>query len=127
MLIDFAQHDATRAFSYPLAGPDGIALRPGLLAVAEYGEGRVHLFDRDGQHLNTLKVSMPFVDTVIWDDVGQSLRRRGVPEHPAAVRGRGGAVSAKRMGKTALKSRALTGTAAGPCNSHADPEHSAVR
>jgi hypothetical protein len=40
------------------------------MAVAEYGEGRVHVFDRDGHHLNTLKVSMPFVDTVIWDDAG---------------------------------------------------------
>jgi sugar lactone lactonase YvrE len=70
VLIDFAQQDATRSFSFPLAGPDGIALRPGLLAVAEYGEGRVHLFDRDGRHRNTLKVSMPFVDTVIWDDSG---------------------------------------------------------
>ena len=70
VLIDFAQQDATRQFSFPLAGPDGIALRPGLLAVAEYGEGRVHIFDRDGRHLNTLKVSMPFVDTVIWDGAG---------------------------------------------------------
>ena len=49
VLIDFAQQDATRSFSFPLAGPDGIALRPGLLAVAEYGEGRVHMFDRDGR------------------------------------------------------------------------------
>ena len=70
VLIDFAQHDASRQFSFPLAGPDGIALRPGLLAVAEYGEGRVHIFDRDGRHLNTVKVAMPFVDTVIWDDSG---------------------------------------------------------
>jgi len=70
VLIDFAQHEASRSFSFPLAGPDGIALRPGLLAVAEYGEGRVHLFDRDGRYRNTLKVSMPFVDTVIWDDSG---------------------------------------------------------
>lgn len=70
VLIDFARQDATRSFSFPLAGPDGIALRPGLLAVAEYGEGRVHVFDRDGRHRNTLKVSMPFVDTVIWDDAG---------------------------------------------------------
>ena len=70
VLIDFAQQDATRKFSFPLAGPDGIALRPGLLAVAEYGEGRVHIFDRDGRHLTTLKVSMPFVDTVIWDGAG---------------------------------------------------------
>ena len=70
VLIDFAQQDATRQFSYPLAGPDGIALRPGLMAVAEYGEGRVHIFDRDGRHQTTLKVSMPFVDTVIWDDAG---------------------------------------------------------
>jgi gluconolactonase len=70
VLIDFAQQDATRQFSFPLAGPDGIALRPGLLAVAEYGEGRVHIFDRDGRHQTTLKVSMPFVDTVIWDGSG---------------------------------------------------------
>jgi sugar lactone lactonase YvrE len=70
VLIDFAQSDATRQFTYSLAGPDGIALRPGLLAVAEYGEGRVHIFDRDGRHRNTLKVSMPFVDTVIWDGGG---------------------------------------------------------
>ena len=70
VLIDFAKIPAAREFSYPLAGPDGIALRPGLLAVAEYGEGRVHLFDRDGRHRNTLKVSMPFVDTVAWDGAG---------------------------------------------------------
>jgi sugar lactone lactonase YvrE len=69
-LIDFAQTDATRQFTYLLAGPDGIALRPGLMAVAEYGEGRVHIFDRDGRHRKTLKVSMPFVDTVIWDGAG---------------------------------------------------------
>jgi hypothetical protein len=70
VLIDFAQQDATRQFNFPLAGPDGIALRPGLMAVAEYGEGRVHVFDRAGRHQTTLKVSMPFVDTVIWDDAG---------------------------------------------------------
>jgi hypothetical protein len=40
------------------------------MAVAEYGEGRVHIFDRDGRHRTTLKVSMPFVDTVTWDDAG---------------------------------------------------------
>jgi hypothetical protein len=40
------------------------------MAVAEYGEGRVHIFDRDGRHQTTLKVSMPFVDTVVWDDAG---------------------------------------------------------
>jgi sugar lactone lactonase YvrE len=70
VLIDFAQVPAAREFNYPLAGPDGIALRPGLMAVAEYGEGRVHIFDRQGRHQTTLKVSMPFVDTVIWDDAG---------------------------------------------------------
>jgi sugar lactone lactonase YvrE len=70
VLIEFSQIPAARQYSFPLAGPDGIALRPGLLAVAEYGEGRVHIFDRDGKHLNTLKVAMPFVDTVIWDDAG---------------------------------------------------------
>jgi sugar lactone lactonase YvrE len=70
VLIDFSQVEAARSYSYREAGPDGIALRPGLMAVAEYGEGRVHLFDREGRHLNTLKVSMQFVDTVIWDDAG---------------------------------------------------------
>jgi len=70
VLIDFNAQPATREHSYDLAGPDGIALRPGVMAVAEYGEGRVHLFDRDGHHLNTLKVQMPFVDTVIWDGSG---------------------------------------------------------
>jgi gluconolactonase len=70
VLVDFAQHAATRDHAYPLAGPDGIALWPGLLAVAEYGEGRVHLFERNGRHLNTLKVAMPFVDTVAWDAAG---------------------------------------------------------
>ena len=70
VFADFAQHPETRSFSYAEAGPDGIALRPGLVAVAEYGEGRVHLFDRSGKHLNTLKVAMPFVDTVAWDGAG---------------------------------------------------------
>jgi sugar lactone lactonase YvrE len=70
VFVDFAQQAATREHGYLLAGPDGIALRPGLLAVAEYGEGRVHLFDREGRHYNTLKVAMPFVDTVAWDDAG---------------------------------------------------------
>ena len=70
MFADFSQHAATKTFSYSEAGPDGLALRPGLLAVAEYGEGRVHLFDRAGKHLNTLKVSMPFVDTVAFDGAG---------------------------------------------------------
>jgi gluconolactonase len=70
VLIDFSQIPEAREHRFELAGPDGIALRPGLLAVAEYGEGRVHIFDRDGKHRNTLKVSMPFVDTVIWDDAG---------------------------------------------------------
>ena len=70
VLVDFAQVPAAKSYAYPLAGPDGIALRPGVLAVAEYGEGRVHLFDRTGRHLNLLKVSMPFVDTVAWDGAG---------------------------------------------------------
>jgi len=70
VFADFSQHPATRAFSNPLAGPDGIALRPGFLAVAEYGEGRVHLFDSSGKHQNTLAVAMPFVDTVAWDGAG---------------------------------------------------------
>lgn len=70
VLIDFSQIPAARDHSFALAGPDGIALRPGLLAVAEYGEARVHIFDREGRQQTTLKVSMPFVDTVIWDDSG---------------------------------------------------------
>ncbi len=67
VFADFSRLPAARAFSYPLAGPDGIALRADLLAVAEYGEGRVHLFDRAGGHRNTLRVAMPFIDTVAWD------------------------------------------------------------
>jgi sugar lactone lactonase YvrE len=70
VFVDFAGHAATREHSYPLAGPDGIALRQDFLAVAEYGEGRVHIFDRAGKHHNTLRVAMPFVDTVAWDDAG---------------------------------------------------------
>lgn len=70
VLIDFNADPVLREHSYTLAGPDGIALRPGLMVVAEYGEGRVHVFDRDGRRLNTLKVSMPYVDTVIWDGSG---------------------------------------------------------
>jgi len=70
VFTDFSQHEATKAYSYPEAGPDGLILRPGLLVVAEYGEGRVHLFDRSGKHLHTLKVAMPFVDTVAFDGAG---------------------------------------------------------
>ena len=99
VLIDFAQQDATRQFSFPLAGPDGIALRPGLLAVAEYGEGRVHIFDRDGRHQNTLKVSMPFVDTVIWDGAGNLYAGGAFQNTRPPYRGRGGAISAERLGR----------------------------
>jgi sugar lactone lactonase YvrE len=70
VLVDFAQIPAARSYTYPLAGPDGIALWDELLAVAEYGAGRVHLFDRSGRHVDTLKVAMPFVDTVAWDGGG---------------------------------------------------------
>ncbi len=70
VFADFAQHAGTRTYSYPEAGPDGLVLGPGLLVVAEYGEGRVHLFDRAGKHLKTLKVAMPFVDTVAFDGAG---------------------------------------------------------
>ncbi|MBM3530693.1 MAG: SMP-30/gluconolactonase/LRE family protein [Alphaproteobacteria bacterium] len=70
VLVDFKAHDATRTHAHSHAGPDGLALRPGILAVAEYGEGRVHLFDREGRHLSTLKVATPFVDTVAFDEAG---------------------------------------------------------
>ena len=103
VFADFAQHDATKTFPIRRPDPTAIALRPGLLAVAEYGEGRVHLFDRDGKHLNTLKVSMPFVDTVAFDSCRQSLCRRRVPEHAAALRGRGGAVRAGGVAGAQLK------------------------
>ena len=91
VLINFADVPAAKDYSYPLAGPDGIALRPGLLAVAEYGEGRVHLFDREGKHLNTLKVSMPFVDTVHWDGTGNlfaggAFQNTRLPYEGAVVR-----------------------------------------
>ena len=70
MFADFAQVPATRSFAYPLAGPDGIALRAGFVAIAEYGEGRVQVFERSGKHRSTVKVAMPFVDTVSFDDAG---------------------------------------------------------
>jgi gluconolactonase len=91
VLIDFAQVPAARNHTYPLAGPDGIALHPGLMAVAEYGEGRVHVFDRNGKHLSTASVPMPFVDTVIWDDdgnlyAGGSFQNSRPPFEGAVVR-----------------------------------------
>jgi sugar lactone lactonase YvrE len=91
VLVDFAQIPAAKSYAYPLAGPDGIALREGLLAVAEYGEGRVHVFDRNGHHLNTLKVPMPFVDTVAWDGgadlyAGGAFQNTRPPYEGAVVR-----------------------------------------
>ena len=70
VFADFAQIPATKTYSYQEAGPDGLILRPGFLVVAEYGEGRVHVFERDGKYRSTLKVSMPFVDTVAFDGAG---------------------------------------------------------
>ena len=70
VFAEFAAQAATRDHGYPLAGPDGLALRHGYLVAAEYGEGRVHVFGRDGKLLNTLKVAMPFVDTVAFDAAG---------------------------------------------------------
>jgi sugar lactone lactonase YvrE len=91
VFADFAQHAGTRLFSYSEAGPDGIALRPGLLVVAEYGEGRIHLFNRSGAHLRTLKVPMPFVDTVAWDGAdnlyaGGAFQNRRAPYEGQVVR-----------------------------------------
>jgi sugar lactone lactonase YvrE len=91
VFADFSEHEATRQHSYPLGGPDGIALYPGYLAVAEYGESRVHVFDRDGRHRVTLKVSMPFVDTVAWDGAGNlyaggSFQNTRAPFEGAVVR-----------------------------------------
>jgi sugar lactone lactonase YvrE len=70
LFVDFAQHPATRSYSYSEAGPDGLALQSGVLVAAEYGEGRIHVFGRDGRHRNTLKVPMRFVDTVAFDGAG---------------------------------------------------------
>jgi sugar lactone lactonase YvrE len=70
LFADFAQHLATRSYSYSEAGPDGLVLRRDVLVVAEYGESRIHVFGRDGRHRNTLKVPMRFVDTVAFDGAG---------------------------------------------------------
>jgi sugar lactone lactonase YvrE len=91
MFADFAAHAASRQYSYPLAGPDGLALRPGYLVAAEYGEGRIHIFGRDGRLLNTLKVATPFVDTVAFDAggslyVGGSFQNERPPFEGAVVR-----------------------------------------
>jgi sugar lactone lactonase YvrE len=91
VLIDFAALPAAREHSYALGGPDGIALRPGLMAIAEYGEGRVHIFDRDGAYRTTVTVGIPFVDTVVWDDAGNlyaggSFQNERPPFEGAVVR-----------------------------------------
>jgi sugar lactone lactonase YvrE len=91
VFVDFAQHEETSTHTYELAGPDGIALRGGYVAVAEYGEGRVHLFDGRGRVLKTMKVSMPFVDTVAWDEAGNlyaggSFQNTSPPFEGAVVR-----------------------------------------
>jgi gluconolactonase len=70
VFAEFTAHPSSRDHAYPLAGPDGLVLRQGYLVAAEYGEGRVHVFGRDGRLLNTLKVPMPFVDTVAFDAAG---------------------------------------------------------
>ncbi len=70
VLVDFSAAPATREHTYALAGPDGLVLRQGYLVAAEYGEGRVHVFSRDGRWLRTVKVPMPFVDTVAFDAGG---------------------------------------------------------
>jgi len=70
VFADFTALPAVRDHQYPLAGPDGLVLRQGYLIAAEYGEGRVHVFGRDGKLLNTLKVAMPFVDTIAFDAAG---------------------------------------------------------
>src|ERR1700753_3764555 len=59
LFADFSQFPGSRQHTYEEAGPDGLILGPGgVLIAAEYGESRVHVFDRTGQLLNTLKVSM---------------------------------------------------------------------
>ncbi len=91
VFADFAKVPAARSHTYPEAGPDGIVLRPGVLVVAEYGEGRVHVFDRDGNHRKTLSVAMPFVDTVAFDGEGNlyaggSFQNMRPPYEGAVVR-----------------------------------------
>ncbi len=91
VFANFADHATTRTYNYPLAGPDGLILRQAYLVVAEYGEGRVHVFGRDGRLLNTLKVAMPFVDTVAFDAAGNlyaggSFQNERPPFEGAVVR-----------------------------------------
>ena len=85
VLIDFAQQDATRQFNFPLAGPDGIALRPG-----SAGGRRIRRRPRA-----CLRPRRPppehaqGVDALRrYGDLGrrrQSLCRGCVPEHAAAL------------------------------------------
>jgi sugar lactone lactonase YvrE len=76
VFTDFAAFPSSRDHVYPMAGPDGIILRKSYLIAAEYGEARVHVFGLDGKLLRTLKVDMPFVDTVELD-AGGSLYAGG--------------------------------------------------
>ena len=67
------------------------------------------MFDRDGRHLNTLKVSMPFVDTVVWDGAGNlyaggAFQNTRPPYEGAVVR-----FAPRRVGKGAVNG-ALTHT-----------------
>jgi len=91
VFADFAAHAASRDHRYPLAGPDGLVLRRGFLVAAEYGEGRVHVFGRDGRLLRTIKVAMPFVDTVAFDGAdnlyaGGALQNERPPYEGTVVR-----------------------------------------
>ena len=85
VLIDFAQLDATRQFTFPLAGPDGIALRPGSAGGRGIRRGpRASLRPR-----RPAPEHAEGVDAVRrYGGLGrrrQSLCRRGVPEHAAAL------------------------------------------
>lgn len=65
VFADFDKLPSQGKFGYPEAGPDGIEIDDdGNVWVAEYGEGRVHVFRLSGELITTLYVPMQYVTNV---------------------------------------------------------------
>ena len=72
VFFDLNASAAVRSHEYPLAGPDGMLVRPdGRLLVAEYGSGRVLVLSAAGSLLKTIRVPMQFVTNFAdWGEHG---------------------------------------------------------
>jgi sugar lactone lactonase YvrE len=72
VFFDLNSSPTLRHHEYPLAGPDGMLVRPdGRLLVAEYGAGRVLVLSPTGSLLKTIRVPMQFVTNFAdWGEHG---------------------------------------------------------